>query len=138
MNDLHAWLLQQHHGLRTCQIFQQKLATLSGDEPEKRALCRLLSYLVASYIEAFDEDPLPVAIADRAYQRLLDLVASLDDGKTRVTFWCSTTRDKHASCTIVGGSRNLLTARTSTLNRLYVVFIPEGRLPHRILVSIKQ
>jgi hypothetical protein len=78
MNDLHAWLSQQHHGLRTFQIFQQKLATLSRDEPEQRALCRLLSYLVGSYIEAFDEEPLPVAAADRAYQRLLDLVASLD------------------------------------------------------------
>jgi hypothetical protein len=73
MSDLHAWLSRQHHGLR---IFQQKLATLSGDEPEQRALCRLLTYLVGSYIEAFDEEPLPVA--DRAFQRLLDLVASLD------------------------------------------------------------
>ena len=78
MNDLHAWLLQQHHGLRTFQIFQQKLATLGGDEPEQRALCRLLSDLVGSYIEAFDEEPLPIAVADRAYQRLLDLLASLD------------------------------------------------------------
>ena len=76
MSDLHAWLSRQHHGLRTFQIFQQKLATLSGDEPEQRALCRLLTYLVGSYIEAFDEEPLPVA--DRAFQRLLDLVASLD------------------------------------------------------------
>jgi hypothetical protein len=78
MNDLHAWLSQQHHGLRTFQIFQQKLATLSGNAPEQRALCRLLTYVVGSYIEAFDEEPLPVAIADRAHQRLLDLVASLD------------------------------------------------------------
>ena len=78
MNDLYAWLSQQHHGLRTFRTFQQKLATLSGDEPEQRALCRLLSYLVGSYIEAFDEEPLPVAVADRAYQRLLDLVTSLD------------------------------------------------------------
>ena len=76
MSDLHAWLSRQHHGLRTFQIFQQKLATLSGDEPEQRALCRLLTYLVGSYIEAFDEEPLRVA--DRAFQRLLDLVASLD------------------------------------------------------------
>ena len=76
MSDLHAWLSRQHHGLRTFQIFQQKLATLSGDEPEQRALCRLLTYLVGSYIETFDEEPLPVA--DRAFQRLLDLVASLD------------------------------------------------------------
>jgi hypothetical protein len=72
------WLSQQHHGLRTFQIFQQKLTTLSGDEPEQRALCRLLTYPVGSYIEAFDEKPLPVVIADRAFQRLLDLVASLD------------------------------------------------------------
>jgi hypothetical protein len=78
MNDLHAWLLQQHHGLRTFHILQQKLAGLSGNEPEQRALCRLLSDLVGSYVETFDEQPLPVAVADRAYQRLLDLVASLD------------------------------------------------------------
>jgi hypothetical protein len=78
MNDLHTWLLQQHHGLRTFRIFQQKLATLGADEPEQRAACRLLSYLVGSYIEAFDEQPLPVAVADRTYKRLLDLVASLD------------------------------------------------------------
>jgi hypothetical protein len=78
MNDLHAWLLQQHHGLRTFQIFQQKLVAFSRNEPGQLALCRLLSYLVGSCIEAFDEEPLPVAVADRAYQRLLDLVASLD------------------------------------------------------------
>jgi hypothetical protein len=41
MNDLHAWLSQPHHGFRTFQIFQQELETLSGDEPEQRALgCR--------------------------------------------------------------------------------------------------
>jgi hypothetical protein len=78
MNDLYAWLSQQHHGLRTFDTFQQKLATLSRDEPGQRALCRLLSSLVGGYIEAFDEEPLPVAVADRAHQRLLDLVASLD------------------------------------------------------------
>jgi hypothetical protein len=78
MNDLHAWLSQQHHGLRTFRTFQQKLAILSSDEPGQRALCGLLSSLVGGYIEAFDEEPLPVAVADRAYQRLLDLVASLD------------------------------------------------------------
>jgi hypothetical protein len=78
MNDLHAWFSQQHHGLRTFDTFQQKLAILSRDEPGQRALCRLLASLVGGYIEAFDEEPLPVAVADRAHQRLLDLVASLD------------------------------------------------------------
>jgi hypothetical protein len=41
-------------------------------------LCRLLNSIVGSYIEAFDEEPLPVAVADSAYHRLLDLLASLD------------------------------------------------------------
>jgi hypothetical protein len=78
MNDLHAWLSQQHRGLRTFRAFQKKLSTLSGEEPEQRALCRLLSSLVGDYVEAFDEEPLPVEVADRAYQRLLGLVATLD------------------------------------------------------------
>ena len=60
------------------KILQQNLGTLSEDKPEQRALCRLLSCLVGSYIEAFDEEPLPVAVADRAYHRLLELMASLD------------------------------------------------------------
>jgi hypothetical protein len=78
MNDLYAWLSQQHHGLRTYRAFQQKLDILSGDAPDQRALCRLLGDIVSSYIEHFDEEPLPVAVADHAYQRLLDLVGSLD------------------------------------------------------------
>jgi hypothetical protein len=36
MDDLHTWLSQQHHGLRTFRIFQQKLDALSRDEPEQR------------------------------------------------------------------------------------------------------
>jgi len=78
MNDLHAWLSQQHHGLRTFQIFQQKLETLGRDDPAQRGLCRLLSGIIGSYVEAFDEAPLPVEIAERAYRRLLTLLASLD------------------------------------------------------------
>lgn len=78
MNDLHAWLSEQHHGLRTFRTFQQKLETLGRDDPEQRGLCRLLSGLVGSYVEAYDEAPLPVEVADGAYQRLLTLVASID------------------------------------------------------------
>jgi hypothetical protein len=78
MNDLHSWLSQQHHGLRTFKNFQQKLQSLSAREPAQQGLCALLSDLVGSYIDIFDEAPLPVAVADRAYVRLLDLVASLD------------------------------------------------------------
>ena len=42
MNNLHNWLSQQHHGLRTFRTFQQKLDDLSGDDPGQRAMCRLL------------------------------------------------------------------------------------------------
>ncbi|UWU76220.1 hypothetical protein N2603_41145 [Bradyrhizobium huanghuaihaiense] len=78
MNDLHAWLSEQHHGLRTFRTFQQKLDTLGRDDPAQRGLCRLLSSLVGSYVEAYDEAPLPVEVADSAYHRLLTLVASID------------------------------------------------------------
>ena len=78
MNELHTWLSQQHHGLRTFRTFQQKLDDVCRDDPEQRALCRLLNTVVGSYVDTFDEEPLPVEVADRAYCRLLDLVASLD------------------------------------------------------------
>jgi hypothetical protein len=78
MNNLHHWLSRQHHGLRTFRIFQQKLDDLGSGDPGQRAMCRLLKSIVGSYIDAFDEDPLPVSVADHAYQRLLDMVGSLD------------------------------------------------------------
>ena len=78
MNDLYEWLSRQHHGLRTFQLFRQKLADLSEGEPDKKALYALLRQLAGRYIEAIDEQPVPSAIADRAYERLLRLLASLD------------------------------------------------------------
>jgi hypothetical protein len=51
--------------------------------------------LVSSYVEAFDEEPLPVAVADRAYQRLLDLVASLD---FRASADCLADLNRAAAC----------------------------------------
>ena len=78
MNNLHTWLSQQHHGLRTFRAFQQKLDDLGNRDPGQRAVCRLLNGIVGSYVDTFDEEPLPVAVADRAYQCLLEMVASLD------------------------------------------------------------
>lgn len=78
MNELYTWVSQQHHGLRTFKTFQQKLESLSRDEPEQRGLYRLLGNIVGGYIEAFDEQPLPVEVADRVHCRLLELLASLD------------------------------------------------------------
>jgi hypothetical protein len=88
MNELHTWLSQQHHGLRTFRNFQEKLETLSRRDPGQRALYALLGHLVGRYVEVFDEEPLPVAVADRAYGRLVELVASLDleaDADRRLT-----------------------------------------------------
>ena len=78
MNDLYTWFSQQHHGLRAFRNLQQKLESLSRDEPEQRGLYRLLSNLVGRYVETFDEEPLPVAVADRAHERLKELLAGLD------------------------------------------------------------
>jgi hypothetical protein len=78
MNDLIAWLSEQHHGLGTFRAFQQKLEYLISEQPQHTALCRLLSSLVGRYVEAFDEEPLPVPVADRAHRQLVDLMASLD------------------------------------------------------------
>ena len=78
MNELYTWFSHQHHGLRTFRTFQQKLENLSTDEPGHRGLYRLLSNLVGRYVEAFDEEPLPISVADRAYDRLLELLGSLD------------------------------------------------------------
>src|SRR5690242_1176066 len=78
MNGLHDWLSRQHHGLRTFQLFRQKLAKLTIDDPANAALYTLLGMLVARYIEAFDEEPVPISVADRAFGNLLRVVAGLD------------------------------------------------------------
>jgi hypothetical protein len=78
MDELLRWLSGQHHGLHTFRAFQHRLAGLCKDEPEQKALYGLLNQLLDNYVEAFDEEPLPVAVADRAYDRLLKLLASLD------------------------------------------------------------
>ena len=78
MNELHCWLSGQHPGLKTFKALQLKLLQLASDHPEQRAMCRLLHGIVGSYVEEFDEAPLPSAVADRAYQRLLGSLAQLD------------------------------------------------------------
>jgi len=78
MNELYFWLAGQHPGLKTFKALQLKLSQLAADHPEQRAMCRLLHGIVGSYVEEFDEAPLPSAIADRAYRRLLQSLAELD------------------------------------------------------------
>ena len=78
MNELHSWLSGQHPGLKTFKTLQIKLARLAADRPEQRAACRLLLGIIGSYVDEFDEAPLPTATADRAFQRLLRTLAELD------------------------------------------------------------
>ncbi len=80
MNDLREWLSQQHHGMHTFQLFRHRLVQLSEAQPGQKALYALLSGLVARYIEAIDDRPVPTAVADLAFERLLKLLASLDLG----------------------------------------------------------
>jgi RecB family exonuclease len=78
MHELYGWLSGQHPGLKTFKTLQLKLSQLAADHPEQRAMCRLLHGIVGNYIEEFDEAPLPSAVAERAYHRLLGSLAELD------------------------------------------------------------
>jgi hypothetical protein len=76
--ELYCWLSGQHPGLKTFKAFQLKLSQIAAEHREQRATCRLLQGIIGSYIEEFDEAPLPSAIAERAYRRLLRSLAELD------------------------------------------------------------
>jgi hypothetical protein len=79
VNELYFWLSSQHPGLRTFKTLQIKLARLGADQPEQRAICRLLHGIIGSYVEEFDEAPLPTATAEHAYRRLLQSLREIDD-----------------------------------------------------------
>jgi hypothetical protein len=62
--------------------FEPARNSMHAAHPQQRAACMLLSGIVGRYIEEFDEAPLPSAVADRAYSRLLDAVAELNPTET--------------------------------------------------------
>ena len=74
MSGLHSWLSVQHHGLGTYRSLKQKLAQLAHTDAEHIALYKLLASMVDPYIDSFDEQPLPVDVADKVFGRLLDIV----------------------------------------------------------------
>lgn len=84
MGELHDWLRNQHPGLRTYRALHEMLLKAANDDPTHRAAYRLLSNLAFNYAATFDEEPLPVDVANKAYERLLDLVdkAELSIGST--------------------------------------------------------
>jgi hypothetical protein len=50
------------------------LAQLAHTDAEHIALYKLLASMVDPYIDSFDEQPLPVDVADKVFGRLLDIV----------------------------------------------------------------
>ena len=78
MGELLQCLRSQHPGLKTYRAFHEMLVQAAKDDPAHRAAYRLLSNLASSYATSFDEEPLPVDVAEQAYRRMLDLVAKAE------------------------------------------------------------
>lgn len=81
MGELTTWLSSQHPGLHTYKAFRTKTLQLSASDTEHRALYKLLAAMAGRYIESFDEAPLPVKTAERAYRTLVEVVAEAEDSK---------------------------------------------------------
>ena len=79
MGELKDWLGAQHPGLRTFRTFSERASELGSHDDQHRALYRLLSNIAAHYEATFDEEPLPVNVADRAYRTFVGLVELGDD-----------------------------------------------------------
>ncbi len=78
MGELTTWLSSQHPGLHTYKAFRSKTLQLSASDTEHRALYALLAAMTDRYIESFDEEPLPVETADRAYKKLRKIVSEAE------------------------------------------------------------
>jgi hypothetical protein len=79
MSGLHSWLSSQHHGLHTYKSLKQKLVRLADSDPTHVALYRLLASMIDPYIDSFDEQPLPVDVADKTFRRVLDIVRDAEE-----------------------------------------------------------
>jgi hypothetical protein len=79
MVELHSWLSHQHPGLKTYVALQKKTNELAETDAEHRAVYRLLSSILDSFIASFDEEPLPAGVAATTFQRLLSVVRDADN-----------------------------------------------------------
>ena len=71
MEELAQWLKQQHKGLRTYKTFQQKVLEIGSKKRRQYALFYLLAMLAGRFVEAYDENPLVLDVADEAHKRLV-------------------------------------------------------------------
>lgn len=74
MSTLHSWLSVQHPGLRTYRTFQERTLELARSDEQHTAFYKLLSTMVAPFIRSFDEEPLPVDLANKTFERVLAVV----------------------------------------------------------------
>ncbi|MCZ7658158.1 MAG: hypothetical protein M5U07_09995 [Xanthobacteraceae bacterium] len=74
MKELYLWLSTQHNGLKTYNAFQNRALQLAKEQRENAALLHLLATLAERFISSYDESPLPVEVADRAFATLRQLL----------------------------------------------------------------
>jgi hypothetical protein len=74
LKELQNWLSTQHNGLKTYNAFQSKVLKLAAEQPQNAALLHLLAMLAERFVSYYDESPLPVDVADRAFANLKQLV----------------------------------------------------------------
>jgi hypothetical protein len=76
------WLKGQHPGLNTFKAFRQKALDCAAEEADHRALYRLLAGLADAHVSRYDEDPLPVEVAEQIHRRLIKIVAEAEGSMT--------------------------------------------------------
>ena len=74
MNELLDWLRLQKGGVGTYTQFCQKALALRASQPEHAALARRLADLAGRFADAYEGEPLPLDVAERALNRLTRLV----------------------------------------------------------------
>jgi hypothetical protein len=82
VSKLCAWLKGQHPGLNTFKAFRQRALDCAADDADHRALYRLLAGLAEEHVSRYDEDPLPVELAEQIYRRLIKIVADAEGSVT--------------------------------------------------------
>ena len=82
MGELHNWLSQQHHGLKTFKAFRNTMLDRVASEPSHRALYRLLAGLTEEYIARYDGEAVPVDVAEQTFRHLLEIVDKAEGSLT--------------------------------------------------------
>jgi len=82
MGELHDWLSQQHHGLKTFKALRHNMLERVASDPPHRALYRLLAGLTEEYIARYDGEAVPVDVAEETFRNLLEIVAKAEGALT--------------------------------------------------------